>query len=344
MKTLKEREWFFSQDKEEFISVPPGLIYNPDPHYDMYRLKTTRQLVADINLDFGLELERPFMIGAVADLHFNVCNQQDRLDEELVYTEQCRIWPENLKWVIPAAKALEACDFCDATVVLGDTLDYLSTGALNYTRANLFKKYPDAMVALGGHDYTKQMQTEKPNLLPLDERLDMLRAVWPHDIHYYSRELAGKIIAVVLDNSQSKYLPCQVEKLESDIKKAREEGKIVLIFQHEPITSKNPNEAEVRAVIENKGTHKTKMIGIDPKIIGGAERCDEITVKVYDLITKNADVVKAIFTGHWHSQFYSEVVASYENGGEAVPTFIPQYVISGSPYHEAGMLARIILK
>jgi hypothetical protein len=155
--------------------------------------------------------------------------------------------------------------------------------------------------------------------------------------------LAEKIIAVVLDNSQSRYLPEQVQKLESDISRAREEGKIVLIFQHEPIISKNPKETEVRAVIENSGSHKTKKIGIDPIIIGGAERCDETTVKVYDLITENADVVKAIFTGHWHSQFYSEVCASYEKNGEKVSALIPQYVISGSPYHEAGMFARIIL-
>ena len=103
-------------------------------------------------------------------------------------------------------------------------------------------------------------------------------------------------------------------------------------------------EAEVRAVIENRGSHKTKRIGVDPIIIGGAERCDATTMKIYDLITENADVVKAIFTGHWHSQFYSEVCASYEKNGEKVPAFIPQYVISGNPYHEAGMMARIILK
>ena len=127
-------------------------------------------------------------------------------------------------------------------------------------------------------------------------------------------------------------------------KRAREEGKIVLIFQHEPIISKNPKETEVRAVIENKGSHKTKKIGIDPIIIGGADRCDETTAKVYDLITKNADVVKVIFTGHWHSQFYSEVVASYEKNGEEISTYIPQYTISGNPYHEAGMFAKIILK
>ncbi|MBQ9071260.1 MAG: metallophosphoesterase [Clostridia bacterium] len=343
MKSLKEREWFFSQEKEEFVSIPPRIIYNPDPHYDMYRLKTTRQLVADINLDFNLGLDTPFIIGAVADMHFNVCNQDDREDEELVYTEKCRKWPENLKWAIPAAKALEACDFCDATVVLGDTLDYLSNGSLNYTKANLFKKYPDAMVALGGHDYTKQMQTGIPDKLPLEERLNILRAVWPHDIHYYSRVLANKIIAVVIDNSQTKYLPEQIEKLEADIARAKEEGMIIFIFQHEPIVSKNPAESCARAVIENSGAYKTTDIEANPKFIGGAEHSDEVTCKVYDLITKNADVVKAIFAGHWHSQFYSEVCATYKNGGEEVHTVIPQYILSGNPYHEAGMLARIIV-
>ncbi len=343
MKSLKEREWFFSQEKEEFVSTPPRIVYNPDPHYNMYRLKTTRQLVSEINLDFGLGLEAPFVIGAVADMHFNVCNQADREDEELVYTEKCRIWPENLKWAIPAAKALEACDFCDATVVLGDTLDYMSTGSLNYTKANLFKKYPDAIVVLGGHDYTKEMQTGKPDMLPLEERLDFLRAAWPHDIHYYSRVFADKIIVVSIDNSQSKYLPEQISKLEADIAKAKAEGKIILICQHEPIISNNPAEAEVRAVIENSGAIKVVAIGTNQTIVGGALKTDEATDKIYNLITKNADVVKAVFAGHWHSQFYSEICASYENGTEVIETVIPQYVISGNPYHEAGVFAKIII-
>ena len=343
MKSIKEREWFFSQEKEEFVSSGK-MIYNPDPHYDMYRLKTTRQVIADIKLDLGLGFDTPYIIGAVADMHFNVCNQEDREDEELVYTEKCRKWPENLKWVIPSAKSLEACDFCDATVVLGDTLDYLSGGSLNYTKANLFKKYPDAMVALGGHDYTKQMQTKRPDMLPLEERLDILKKVWPHDIHYYSRVLADKIIAVVIDNSQSKYLFEEVEKLEADIARAKAEGKIILIFQHEPIISNNPNETCVRAVIENSGALPSVNIGGDQTIVGGTLKCEDATKVIYDMITKNADVVKGVFAGHWHSQFYSEILASYEKDDETVQTVIPQYVISGTPYHESGMIARIVIK
>ena len=65
MKTLKEREWFFAQEKEEFSAT------NPCPVYDLYRLKTTRQVICDIRIDSGLSLEKETVIGAVADLHFN---------------------------------------------------------------------------------------------------------------------------------------------------------------------------------------------------------------------------------------------------------------------------------
>ncbi len=343
MKTKAEKQWFFSQPKEEFNPKAP-MIYKPDPHYNIYRLKSTRQLISEVNLDFGLGLDEPYVIGAAADLHFNVCNQKDREDEELVFTEKCRIWPENLKWAPPAIRILDACDYCDSAVIIGDIIDYLSDGALNFAKNNVFKKYPEFMVALGGHDYTKQMQTGKNDVLPLEERLDMLRAVWPHDIHYYSRELGGKIIAVILDNSQSKYLACEVEPFKADIEKARREGKIILVFQHEPLISNNPKEELVEAVIGNSGAKQAIDIGINQTIVGGSLRNEDATPEMYSLITKNSDVVKAIFTGHWHSQFYSEVVSSYEKDGKVVETLTPQYVISGNPYHEAGAMAKIVIK
>ena len=343
MKTLREREWFFSQEKEAFEPKAP-MVYAPDPHYDIYRLKSTRQLISEVNLDFGLGLDTPFVIGAIADLHFNVCNQKDRQDEELSYTEQCRFWPENLKWAPPAIRAIDACDFCDAAVIIGDMLDYLTDASLAFAIKNVFRAHPDFMVALGGHDYTKQVQTKKADMLPLEERLDILRAVWPHDIHYYSRDYLDKITIVILDDSQSKYLNCQIEPLRADIERARREGRVILVFQHEPIISKNPAETCVKAVIGNSGTRQDVDVGINPTIVGGSLRCEEGTAEVYDLITKNSDVVKAVFAGHWHSQFYSEIVSSYENDGKVVETLTPQYVISGNPYHEAGAMAKIIIK
>ncbi|MBR2650722.1 MAG: metallophosphoesterase [Clostridia bacterium] len=337
MKSLKEREWFFSQEKEEFPCT------NPDTHYDVYRLKSTRQVICDIEVISGLPGE-PVTIGVTADLHFNFCNMEDRADEELAYTEQCRHWLENQKSVVAAVKALEAADYCDAAVVVGDTLDYLSRGAISLTKTHLIKKYPDIMMALGGHDYTKQMQTKRPDLLPLSERLDMLRAFWPHDIHYYSRDIKERVIAVILDNSQSKYLPGQAELLTADIERARREGKVIVIFQHEPITPRNPEYAKISANIVNGGAISTVDFGAAADVVGDIRTSNADTLAVYELITSNADVVKAIVCGHWHSQFYTDVTASYKDGEKNVQTVIPQYIISGNPYHEAGFVARITVK
>ena len=126
-------------------------------------------------------------------------------------------------------------------------------------------------------------------------------------------------------------------------KKAKKEGKIIFIFQHEPIISNNPKEVGVNAVIENGGAIKVVDIGTNQTIVGGKLKTDENTDKVYGLITKNADIVKAVFAGHWHSQFYSEIVASYEKDGSIIETYIPQYVISGNPYHKDGFAARVIV-
>ena len=338
MKSLKEREWFFSQPKEKFECT------NPDEHYNVYKLASTGQIISDVVIDSGLGLETPFTIGAVADLHFNVCNNDDREDEELACTEKCRYWPEKLKWFAPAVKALEACDFCDATVILGDILDYMSQGSADVVKREILKKHPDAMMVVGGHDYTKQMQTGIKDQTPLEERLDFIRSFWPNDIHYHSKDLGDKIIAVLLDNSQSKYLHCQTDKLAADIKRAKEENKIVLIFQHEPIITNDPEQTYVKAVIANSGARDWVDMGVNPTIVGGPLRSEEATPEVYDLITKNADVVKAVFAGHWHSQFFANIVASYEKDTETVKTVIPQYVISGNPYYHCGIVNRITVK
>ena len=336
MRSLNEREWFFSQEKEPFECT------NHFDCYDIYRLKTTRQVICDINLDLGLGCE-PIIIGAIADLHFNLCNTEDRADEELSYTEVCRLWQANGKSVVPAVKALDAADFCDAAVILGDILDYLSNGALNLVRTHINKKHPDFMMALGGHDTTKQMQTGRPDLLPYEDRLEMVKSVWNNDVHYYSRTVKDRVVCVVLDNSTSKYLPSQVDKLRADIEAARADGKVIIIFQHEPIVDGHYTHVQTPANIANSGALKDVDF-CHCNIVGGENNRDEATAAVYELITENADVVRAVVTGHWHSQFFSEIKASYKKDGEVIEASIPEFVISGNPYHEAGYLARLIIK
>lgn len=336
MKSLQEREWFFSQEKEPFECT------NYDPRYNVYRLKTTRQLICDIEIDAAIGCD-PIIIGAVADLHLNVCNNEDRRDEELAYTEQCRMWQANAKAIVPAVKALDAADFCDAAVILGDIMDYLSRGAMELVKLHINKKHPDFMMALGGHDITKQMQTGRPDKLPVEEREEMVKPVWNHDINYYSRTVKDKVLCVVLNNSRSKYLECQIEKLRADIEAARKEGKIIIIFQHEPISTNDPENARVPANIANGGA-ATEANFCGAGVIGPDAQFDEATEAVYNLIVGNADVIKAVVAGHWHSQFSSEIKASYVKDGTVVDARIPEYAISGNPYHEAGLLARLIIK
>ncbi len=336
MRTLKEREWFFSQEKL------PVELTNPVPECNIYRLACTGQTVCEITLDCGFGGE-PTVIGMTTDIHFNLCTKEDAEDPETAYTEQCRLWLANGKSVPQAINALDAMSYCDAGVVTGDILDYISLGAIDLTKRLIINKYPDYLLAPGGHDITKQMQTKLPDQLPLEERLNILKAFWPHDLHYASRVINDKVIIVALDNGQSKYLDGQAEKLAADIKKAREEGKVVLIFQHEPIAVNDPDDCVRYPVILASGAHKSICVERDAAI-NDSDKCDDVTRRVYRMIIENADVVRGVFAGHWHSQFYCEIKGSYEKGGEKIPAAIPQHIIYGNPYYQGGYIARIIVR
>ena len=56
----------------------------------------------------------------------------------------------------------------------------------------------------------------------------------------------------------------------------------------------------------------------------------------------NADIVKAVFCGHMHSDYYTEIIATYKDAdGKTVDTVIPQYVHTGSIYDGTGHVFRI---
>ena len=334
MKSIREREWFFSQEKIPFE------VSCSDPHFNVYRLATTGQVIVDIDIPADLGGEE-VTVGVTADLHLNFCNMQDRDDAELAYTEQCRIWQRDQKALPAAISALYAADFCDVSVNVGDTIDYQSQGAIDLTKRHLIAKYPEIIMTPGAHDFLKQMQTKLPEQLPLEQRLDKLRAIWPHDLHYYSRVIKDKVMCVALDNSQSKYLACQYDKLLEDIGRCRAEGLVMLIFSHEPINPAYPCGKTVEANIKNSGARSSVSFPEISNLAGCEGFSDEVTMRIYRLITSSADVVRAYVAGHWHSQFYLEISATRPTDNGEEQTVIPQYVISGNPYHEAGCIARI---
>jgi hypothetical protein len=54
---------------------------------------------------------------------------------------------------------------------------------------------------------------------------------------------------------------------------------------------------------------------------------------VYKLITENADIIRGLFCGHYHTSFYMEVEGSYpDKAGIRKRKTIPQYVLECNVY------------
>ena len=58
------------------------------------------------------------------------------------------------------------------------------------------------------------------------------------------------------------------------------------------------------------------------------------------MIANNADVIKGIFAGHYHSDYMTKIAAKTPSGED---TFIPQYVLTGNPY-DGGHVLKITVK
>ena len=279
-------------------------------------------------------------IGQVTDVHFNFCNENDLQNEELAGTVLCRKWLANAASVKGIQNAMTMLRFADQIVVTGDTLDYLSEGAMELTQKYIWDEEPSALICLGGHELTRQMQTGKPDRDPLEVRYDVLRRFWKHDVSYTSRVIGDKALVVALDNSCGRYWPGQADKLRADLAAARQNGWAVLLFQHEPIDTGNPEDEDCPTLWECDG--KTYNFR---KCIGSPDRkTDAPTAEMLTLIRENGDVIRGIYCGHLHSAYYTEVRSAYSENGISKETVIPQYVLEGNPYNgQSGHVLRILV-
>ena len=335
MRSLKEREWFYSQEKE------PLPLKSPAP-YEIYRLKTTGQVVCEHVLDIGLGA--PVEISMLADLHLNFCTPEDMQDEESAYTYECRLWGRNGAHAPAAASAMYAASFSDYTVVLGDILDFLSHGSLLLTKRYVIDPYPEAMLTIGWHDITKQMQTKRPNLRTNEERIAILESVWPHDIHYYKRPLGEELIALCLGQTHTKYSSDITERLRNDIEEARKCGKYIIIFQHEPFSTGKECDGRLKCHLYRTEEEQTINLFDNATLMCRPDDTDEVNRRVYEIIKDSADVVKAIFVGHEHFQTYSEIPAKAHTADGVTDAVIPQHVVQCTPYYKNGYYMRVTVK
>ena len=231
--------------------------------------------------------------------------------------------------------------FYDQTIITGDNMSFQTWGGIEQIKNALWGADPSALITLGNHDMMQRMSGLYPETTALDSRYSTLQENWRHDIYYSSRVIKDKVIVVQMDNALSQYWEGQAEKLAADIEKARKNGYIILIFQHVPIMTNNPECSELRPLITDDDTvvyDFSKNDGFD----GVRTNRNDLTTEVYNLITQNADVIKGLFCGHYHDDLYCEVKATTPDGTETV---IPQYVANTTAYNSGiGSALKITVK
>lgn len=230
------------------------------------------------------------------------------------------------------------------TVMGGDAIDYLTWGALDVTKNLITRRSVNnsILMAVGNHEVKDLSQPDNKALtnIPLEEAYARVQTGWSNDVYYVSelvKDDNGKpnYMIIVLDNSQGCYWESQVAPLTADIEAARQAQVPVLIFQHIPIA---PVETTVYDLSgfgkggqfgtaeNNNGVYSTTTGG---DFVGNSSS-NAVTNQVCDLIKNNADVVKAVFNGHWHANFYTHIAGTNPITGESV--IIPQHTMYGSHY------------
>lgn len=289
---------------------------------------------------------KPLEIVQFTDPHFNYCNEKDfaEANPALMSTHEHRWWHANGDSVDVARRSFDYAAMSDQTIVTGDILDYLSYGAQELTQKHLFWRDSNLLAAIGGHETTREMQGVVADTTTEESRLEILKSFWCNDIFYESKILGERVIAIVMDNgSHGTYSEDQFNRLKADLEYARQNDLIALIFQHEPLCTANPAETDVPFVRPNDASGSRDFCN---DYVGGVwvrERLKhEWSMKTHDLIRQSADVIKGVFCGHRHCDFYTEIYGMDQNG-EPNQTVIPQYILTATVYDDLGHMMKITI-
>lgn len=291
------------------------------------------------NVTINAGISEEVTIGHTADLHFNYCNQQDidKADPVIMSTLAHRKWLANAGSVPNARRSLAFLhETTDQVVVNGDTLDYLSHGAMEIMQREVWDKYPDIIATVGGHELSMQMEGTVRETLPRSALLTRVAEFWKHDIFYTSRLIKGKVLIVAVLNDLARFTADQVSRFTEDLKSARENGYVVLLFGHEPFRTNNP---EDRSVTVEDILIRGDTSGFPLNLCDYGKNDDE-TKAFNSLILNNADIIRGVFSGHEHNSMFHRIVGKDRNGATMM---IPHFIITTNACDQ-GHVMRICVK
>lgn len=330
--------------KNRNYGEPHNVVGNKDDTKHWIYSYENGPMVREVKIKSKKQGMKPLEIVQFSDTHFNYCNERDfsEANPALMSTFEHRLWHANGDSADVAERSLAYAAMSDQTVVTGDILDYLSFGAQELTQKHLFWKDSNMLAAIGGHDVTREMQGVVADTTTLESRFDILHSFWCNDIFYASKILGERVSVVVMDNgSRGRYSEAQFVKLKHDIEYARQNDLIMLIFQHEPICTRNPDETGVPFVRANDPGCSRNFL---KDYIGGEyTECvlkDEWTMNTCNMIRQSGDVIKGLFCGHLHSDLYTEI-AGTDSDGVPNGTVIPQYILTATVYENLGHIMKI---
>ena len=282
----------------------------------------------------------PITVLHLTDLHFNYCNQQDidEADPVLMSTLANRKWLANGASVPAVQKLLQYGKDAEQIVITGDIFDYLSHGCIELAKTHLFEPCGDRLMAsLGNHEAVRKMQGVVDDPTTFESRLAILQENWCNDIYYSSKVLGDKVMLIQMDDSTQfdttgrSFWNCQIDPLERDLARARENQWIVLLFFHNKLSTGNPADKLLRSsMVGDKNTEYCDFYNYYAR--SDSEGASGV---IYNMIVNSADVIKGCFCGHHHSDFYTEILAKTPDGRETV---IPQYCMMASIYGQGHAL------
>lgn len=288
----------------------------------------------------------------LTDLHIGYCNEEDLKNPTLASTYANRRWPSLNRVLGNLTNALNYADSqnADQIVITGDALDYLSMGGLELLRDRVWNRYPQGKVLIspGNHELVQKMQGTVEESLSAEKRYAMLCENWEHDPIYTSRILRDKVMVIQMDNglndrdevaqphSGNLFHPEQVELLKHDLEIARQNRYVVLLFFHEAIGTRNEADREVQATYtpgENSGVSNVQ--NLFENVAAGTNHDSETGEAIWNLIYENSDNIAAVFAGHVHGDFYSEIPGKTRS--------IPQLLLTALAY-ESGHVLKITVE
>ena len=311
---------------------------NPDTY--LYKLKENGLIIHRVFIDVGVKEEKNILL--ISDIHLSNWNLMDFEEKNPIILETIDKRRSTFKredTLLNVERIMNYAHLFDKVIVAGDTIDYLTWGAIDYIQRYIYNKRHDALVLLGNHDTRRAMGHSMLDPSTLASREEMIKTVIKTDLYYHSEIIGGKTLVIGLNNGEAKYTPWQYKKLFRDLEMARKNSLSVLIFQHEPICTYNENEKEVMPIyISSPGSYNTGKNFYDNPDRAGSSMSDGDTMRLYRLITENADIIKGVFCGHWHNEAYTEIVGSYVKNGIKIQKTIPQYVTDAVAYDNGHMM------